>query len=90
MRCYLMIQHRVKEYSYWRIEFDQAFDWRKKKGECSFEVFQDCNDLNLVVILSEWESVEKAKEFIADSELSEIMQISGVLDQPIIHILQRN
>lgn len=90
MKYYLLIQHRVKEYSYWRIEFDQSSEWRKQKGERSYQIFQDIDDLNLVTILSEWDNEEKLHEYIADPELSEIMQISGVLDQPIIHLLHKN
>lgn len=90
MKHYLMMQHRVKEYSYWRIEFDRSVDWRKSKGEINFQIFQDVDDLNLVTVLSEWQSIEQLHEFIADPELSEVMQLAGVLDQPIIHLMQKN
>lgn len=90
MKWYLMIQHRVKEYSYWRIEYDASLDWRKSQGELDSQIFQDNYDLNLVIILSEWESLEKLQQFIAEPELSEIMTHAGVLDQPILHILRKD
>lgn len=90
VKCYLLIRHEVKEYSNWRILFDDASTWRQSKGEIKSTVFQDEDCLQVVTILSEWPSVEKAKDFISDSELSERMQHAGVTTQPVIHFLRQN
>lgn len=90
MKHTLLIRHRVKEYSYWRIEFDNVVEWRKSKGELSYQVFQDVDDLNQVTVISEWESSEKIHQFISDPALSEAMQESGVLNQPIIFIMRKD
>ncbi len=90
MRCYLLIRQEVKEYSNWRIMFDNALEWRCSKGEKSFQVFQDVNNQNTVTILLEWENMQSAKKFIADTELSELMQHAGVTQQPIVYFLEKD
>jgi heme-degrading monooxygenase HmoA len=67
--------------------FDEFSEWRRSLGEKNFQVFQDEGDENKVSVLLEWDDTDKAKKFIAHSELSEIMQHAGVVDQPAIYLL---
>ncbi len=87
MECYLLIQHRVREYSNWLFEFDSLLPWRQSLGEEECQVFRDNTDENIVTLLLKWKNVESANAFISDTQLSEMMQVSGVMDQPSVNIL---
>lgn len=89
MKYYLVIRHRVKDYSNWRNEFDSQLHWRQTHGERSFQVFTDDEDPNMVTVMCEWENLDSARRFISDPLLSEIMQVAGVLEQPTLYFLKK-
>jgi hypothetical protein len=90
MRCYILVQHKVREYTQWQIIFNNSQEWRQAMGEKHYQIFTDVDDINKISLLLEWENIDKAKLFIADSQLSEYMQHAGVIDLPIIHLLNKN
>ncbi|MBA2655054.1 MAG: hypothetical protein H0U71_08340 [Gammaproteobacteria bacterium] len=92
MRCYLFIRYTVKDYSYWRAEYDGECirGWRESNGEKSCQVFRDEDNPHQVTLLCEWKNADSAKKFISDPQLSDNMQISGVTDQPTIYLLHKD
>lgn len=90
MQYYLFIRHKVREYTNWRSEFDSWQEWRLLQGEKSCQIFVDDNDPNMVTIIAKWQDIESAKKFVSDSQLSEKMQLSGVMEQPEIYFLKKD
>lgn len=85
---YLRVKHKVADYDKWREGFDAALETRKSGGEKSFKVFRTVDDPNDVIVLAEWDSVERAKVFISSDELKEKMKEAGVLGEPSINFLE--
>jgi len=59
----------------------------KEYGLLSEAVFQNSDDPNEVFVLVEFESKEKAEEYMNSDYLKEKMQESGVAEKPDIYFL---
>lgn len=74
----LIIHHEVADYSAWKTVFDSAFDWRHKQGERSCRIFRSAENVNDLTLFFEWESLERARAFVASDELKARMANAGV------------
>ncbi|MGD1213601.1 MAG: antibiotic biosynthesis monooxygenase [Terriglobales bacterium] len=83
----VLIHHEVADYTTWKAAFDSAFDWRRKNGECSYRIFRGVGNVNDVTLFFEWESLEKARAFIASDELKAKMASAGVKDPTRVDFL---
>jgi hypothetical protein len=83
----LLIHHEVADYAVWKAAFDSAFDWRRKNGERSCHIFRSAGSVNDLTLLFEWESLEKARAFVASEELKAKMASAGVKGAPHVDFL---
>ena len=83
----VLIHHEVADYAAWKAVFDSAFDWRRKNGECSCRIFRGAGSVNDLTLFFEWESLEKARAFIASEELKAKMASAGVKGAPRVDFL---
>jgi heme-degrading monooxygenase HmoA len=86
---YLLIRHRVADFSTWKKAYDAHANDRTAAGLKEKEVLRDLNDSNQVIILFEVSDVDKAKEFSKSPALQEAMRNAGVTDQPDLYFLER-
>jgi len=84
----LLIHHKVKDFSSWKVVFDSAFMLRKDSGESSFRIYHDVSDPNELTLWFEWESVASAEKFTKSEELARQMRLAGVEGKPDICIVQ--
>jgi hypothetical protein len=87
MTVNLLIHHEVANYTAWKAAFDSTLDWRRRNGETACRIFQNAGKANEVNLLLEWESLEKARAFIASDELKAKMESAGVKGSPQIDFL---
>jgi hypothetical protein len=83
----VLIHHEVADYTAWKAAFDSAFDWRRKSGERSCHIFRSAGSVNDLTLFFEWESLEKARAFVASEELKAKMASAGVKGAPQVHFL---
>ncbi|MFY9841613.1 MAG: hypothetical protein WA718_08825 [Terriglobales bacterium] len=83
----VLIHHEVADYVAWKAAFDSAIDWRHKNGERGCRIFRSVGNVNDVTLFFEWESLEKARAFIASDELKARMATAGVKGPPRIDFL---
>jgi len=83
----VLIHHEVADYTVWKIAFDSSLDWRRKNGERGCRIFRGAGKVNDVTLFFEWESLEKARAFIASDELKAKMASAGVKGQPQVDFL---
>ncbi len=76
----LSVKLKVKDYAKWKSEFDGAAALRKAGGEKSYQLFRAVDDPNTLVLLCEWESLDKLREYMASADLQKAMQQAGVTD----------
>jgi hypothetical protein len=61
--------------------------FRQAGGERSCRIFRDHEDAEQLTLLFEWESLEKARQFMASAELRRRMQEAGVVGEPEVRFL---
>jgi heme-degrading monooxygenase HmoA len=85
---YLLIRHKVADYAKWKPGFDADSVNRQANGSRGGQLFRNATDPNELVILLEWDDLEKARQFTQSDELREVMQRLGVIDHPDIYFLK--
>jgi len=83
----VLVHHEVADYTAWKAAFDSNLDWRHKHGERSCRIFRSAGNVNDLTLFFEWESLEKARAFIASDELKARMASAGVKGPPRIDFL---
>ena len=84
---YLLVRHKVDDYARWRPIYDEHGATRKASGSAGGRVFRSATDPNEVVILLEWDDLEKARQFAQSEDLRQTMQRGGVVTQPDVYFL---
>jgi heme-degrading monooxygenase HmoA len=85
---YVLVRHRVKDYTAWKPFFDQHSHAREDAGSKGGYVFRDTADPQNVLILLEWDDMAKARQFIESVNLQEVMEQSGVAGKPEVFFLE--
>ncbi|MCK5359289.1 MAG: antibiotic biosynthesis monooxygenase [Gammaproteobacteria bacterium] len=84
----ILIKHPVQDYTIWKGAFDSFIDTRKASGEKSYHICRPIDEPNNVVILFEWDSLDKAKAFLDSEDLKAAMQQAGVTGPPEITLME--
>ena len=85
---YLLIRHRVCDVARWKAVFDEDGITRRANGSRGGQVFCSGADPNEIVVLLEWDDLERARLFADSDDLQEAMARAGVDDQPDIWFLE--
>ena len=85
----VIISHEVKNYSNWRIVFDEDEVNRSKAGFKSTGVYQSVGNPNNITIIGEAPSVEAINGFMTNPALKAAMEKGGVLSMPDVKILSK-
>ncbi len=83
----VLFRINVEDYARWKPVFDEHSATRKDMGSKGGQPFRDADDPSQVVILMEWDSIERAHQFTQSDVLRKAMQRSGVSGQPDVHFL---
>lgn len=83
----VLMHHEVADYTVWKAAFDSSLDWRRKNGECSCRILRSTGNANDLTLFFEWESLEKARAFVASEELKAKMASAGVKGPPRVDLL---
>jgi len=84
---YMLVRHKVEDYSKWKPIFDEHGAVRKTAGCKGGIVFRNSDAPNEVIILFKWDNKENARKFSEAADLRETMQKAGVIDKPDIYFL---
>jgi heme-degrading monooxygenase HmoA len=85
---YLLVRHKVADYEQWKSVFDAFIETRRAGGEKSYQILCVDGDPNNLVLLFEWESLEKAHAFIESAALRDAMKKGGVAGTPDVYYLE--
>jgi hypothetical protein len=78
----VLIRHTVTDFPRWKQVFDGHLNMRKAGGELGFRMFHNhANPVDLILIC-EWETLDKAKAFFASETLRKGMAEAGVASAP--------
>lgn len=85
---FVLVHEKVKDYASWKATFDGNSAMRANAGSKGGQVYQAADDPNEVVVLLEWDDLQRARDFAGSDELRQAMQRAGVEGTPHIHILE--
>ena len=89
MNGFMLIRHKVKNFTTWKAGYDAHASKRSEAGLSEKYLLRGTNAPNEVVILFEAQDLSRAQAFAESADLREKMQEVGVIDKPDIHFLQR-
>lgn len=87
MSSYMLIRHKVRDFSEWKSGYDAHLPKRVEAGLSAKYLLRGANDPNEVVILFEAHDLDRARAFAESADLREAMQRVGVMDRPDIYFL---
>ena len=85
---YLLIRHKVADFSKWKPAYDSHFTVRQDAGLKEVHLLRNIDDPTEVVLLFQAEDLQNVKDFTASADLREKMQEAGVIDKPDIYFLE--
>ena len=83
------VRHKVENYAEWKAAFDAARDFRRQAGEIACRVYTAHGSENDVIVSLDWDSLERAREFMSSAKLIEGMAEAGVREMPHMVILEK-
>jgi quinol monooxygenase YgiN len=84
---YLLIRHKVRDYTSWKPAFDGHAETRGEFGCLGGTLYRSHTDVNDVTVVLRWSSMEDAEKFVASTELRNAMHSAGVVGDPQIVFL---
>jgi heme-degrading monooxygenase HmoA len=85
--AYLVVRHRVRDYTSWKKVFDESEELRKTFGMHGGHILRNDDDPSEVIVALECESLERAREFTKSDTLRAAMDKAGVISKPEISYL---
>jgi hypothetical protein len=87
MASFVLVRHKVRDFSEWKSGYDAHLPKRAEAGLTEKHFLRGAGDPNEVVLLFEAKDLSRAKAFTASADLRETMQNLGVLGKPDIYFL---
>ena len=88
MANYMVVRHKIRDYSVWKPGYDADLPRRTEAGLTEKHLFRGADDPNEIIALFEAKDLSRAKAFAESADLRQIMQKAGVVDQPDIYFLK--
>ena len=85
---YALAIQKIKDYDKWKEVFDEHGKVRMIKGSKGAIIYRNTNDPKQLVIITEWEDMESAKNFSLSEDLKATMEKAGVIGLPELHYLE--
>ena len=87
MANYMLVRHKVRDFSEWKRGYDAHLPKRDEASLMEKYLLRGAYDPNEVIILFEVQNLNRAKAFAESVDLKETMQKVGVVDKPDIYFL---
>ena len=84
----MLIRHRIADYRAWKTVFDEHEMTRRANGSRGGRIFRNVDDPGEIVILLEWDDLDRARLFADSDDLREAMDRAGATDGPDIWFLE--
>ena len=84
----MLMRHTVVDFRAWKPVFDEDGGTRRANGCGQEHVFRSADDPNELVLLLEWDDLERARLYADSDDLHLALMRSGVDGQPDIWFLE--
>jgi heme-degrading monooxygenase HmoA len=86
---YVLVRLKLEDYTKWKAVFDEFGSFRKTAGSKGGQLFQKSGNPNEVVVLLEWDDLEKGRRYFQSDELRQGLQRAGVSGPPDVQYLNQ-
>jgi hypothetical protein len=87
MASYMLIRHKVRNFSEWKRGYDAHLPKRIEAGLTEKYLLRGADDPNEVILLFEAKDINRVKAFAESADLKDAMQKAGVVSKPDIYTL---
>ena len=84
---YVLVRFTVEDLAKWKSVFEEAAGLRQRFGSRGVRAFSKADSPNEVVILGEYEDVEKARQLFKSQEFRDATKRAGVVGPPEVVFL---
>ncbi len=85
---YLLVRHKVKNYAAWKPLFDKDHSAIKARGSTGGRLYRNAENRNEVIVIFNWDNLDKARQFAQSENLNQAMKQAGVIDGPDFYFLE--
>jgi len=87
---FTMAVFEVDDYAKWKAEFDaeDGVNLRNRGQMKSYHLFQVEGNPNKLAMLSEWDDLDTAREFIQSEEFQKVHEQSGAFGEPVVYFVE--
>jgi hypothetical protein len=82
-----LVRITIGDFAQWKAVFEEGAALRKAYGSKGLTAYRNSEKPNEVVIVAEYEDLDKARQMFQSAELREIMQRAGVSGPPEVSFL---
>ena len=84
---YVLVQIKFEDFAKWNSVFAEATDLRKSYGSKGVRIFRPVDRPNEVMILGDYEDLEKARQLFQSQEFRDAIRQAGVSGPPeVVHL----
>ena len=87
MASYVLVRAKVRNFEAWKKAYDAHLSVRQEYGLAEEHVLQGADDPNEVVLLFKASSLDRAKAFMSDPAVREVIEKSGLVGKPDLSFL---
>lgn len=84
----LLVRHKVRNFARWRSRFAMHEPTRQADGAVGERIFRNANDPEEVIVLLDWDDLDRAKLFAHSDDLRETMAYREITDRLDLWYLQ--
>ena len=85
----ILVRHKVQDYEKWKSTYDTLDSFHRSYKVKSAQIFRNADNPNEVVVLTEMDNIDDARQFAQSDGLKSAMQNAGVADQPDVYFLDQ-
>ncbi len=78
----IIARHRVRNFPEWKKAFGEAKPLRAEAGETAAAIYHTVDDPNHVVVVFDWDKMERAKEYLTSLDFRMMMRDAGIAEVP--------
>src|SRR5215204_3566138 len=82
------VRHRVEDYPKWKEVFDSTAEYKRSYGWKGYRLHAIEGDNNHLLVMEEFETEDRAREFLGSDYLKDAMGRAGVSDEPDILVVE--
>ena len=86
--AYVMTQFSVKDFMVWKRVFDEFVPIRKRYSSKGARAYRVLGTPDSVVVLTEFEDMDRAVELYASQDFKDAIQRAGVIGSPVVTLIE--